>query len=56
MIPDRAYIQDAIDYAASRGAEFVEFYFERSFVHTICCEDRRVERISSGTEASGSVS
>ncbi len=48
MMPDQREIQDAIECIAARGAEFVELFFERSFVHTVSCEDRRVERVSSG--------
>ncbi|HUV35938.1 MAG TPA: TldD/PmbA family protein [Patescibacteria group bacterium] len=51
MMPDRRDIQSAIEYVVSRGAEFAEFYFERSIIHEISCEDRRVERISSGCDS-----
>jgi TldD protein len=48
MMPDQREIQDAIELIALKGAEFVELFFEWSFVHTVSCEDRRVERVSSG--------
>ncbi len=47
-IPSDEDIQSALDFLISRGGEFAEFFFESRIVHSIFCEDSRVEKVSSG--------
>ncbi len=43
-------IQGLLDFVIRGGAEFGELFFEDRFVHSIRCEDGRIDRISSGRD------
>jgi len=49
-IPAGEKVQRIIDMVSSRGAEFVELFFENSTVNSIRCEDGKIEKITSGID------
>lgn len=49
-LPSREEIHRALEFLISEGGEFAELFFESKLVHSVLCEDRKVERISSGRD------
>ena len=50
-LPSERSIQEALDRAISGGGEFAELFFENRLIHSIGCEDGKIERISSGSDS-----
>ena len=49
-LPSRRRIDEALDMAVAGGGDFAELFFESKLVHSISCEDGRIENISSGMD------
>ncbi|MBN2071743.1 MAG: TldD/PmbA family protein [Candidatus Krumholzibacteriota bacterium] len=49
-LPVRGDIQDALESLVDGGAEFAELFFESRIIHSIRCEEKRIDRISSGRD------
>ncbi|MBU8921506.1 MAG: TldD/PmbA family protein [Bacteroidales bacterium] len=50
-LPSESSIQEALERVISGGGEFAELFFENRLIHSIGCEDGKIERISSGFDS-----
>ncbi len=49
-LPSRGRIEEALESVISGGGSFAELFFESRLVHSISCEDGKIENISSGKD------